>query len=190
MAQELIFTDIPFGTDKFVRLKDPEDTGVDETDANRLLVSGVASFKVYDPNVDVVMTAFAGIAADSLAVSNAGLFSIGQRVEILMDDGGFHNTTIDSVDTSAGRIGIAAAITVGADIDNRVRRIFVTASVAMSLFGTPKVGDKTWGYRGVLSATGLHLILNQKIIVEMILNAGTGLQVIENLCLKVVEKCE
>ncbi len=187
MPRELI----QFETDHFCRLLDPEDTAVDRDDAARLLDSGTATYKTFDPAVDLVLSAVANLGVSLLTVgSSSGLFSVGQRLELLQDNGSFHNTTVATVDATAGTIGIDDVTTVAAAVGQRVRRTFTSGDVSMALFGVPRHQHKGWGYRGVLADTGPHQIMDQDVDCEMILDAGAGIKIKKVECFTVVETCE
>lgn len=177
-------------TDYLARLVDPEDFGVDADDAERLLDSGTATMKVFDPGVDEVSTAAVALGQTTIPVTNVGVFVTGTRVELEATDGSFHNTTIDSVDSVAGTIELDDVLTVGIASGARVRGAFLTAPAAMPLFGTPTVGGKNWGYQAPLTDTGLHQTIGQEGVAEMTLDAGSGLKIIKLECFKVVESCE
>ncbi len=182
--------EILYRSDHLARLVDPEDVSLDPDDSNRLLDSGTATMKVYDPGVDMNLSADEAIGQTVLSVTDAGLFVIDDRVEIEADDGTFHNSLVTGVDPVASEITIADSLTVASASGQRVRRIFVTAPIAMALYGTPAVGSDQWGYQGPLDDDGLHQIIDQEIEVEMTLDAGPGVKIVKLLCLKVVESCE
>lgn len=181
---------IAYRTDYLARLIDPEDFGVDPDDVARLLDSGTATMKAFDPGVDLVLTALAALGAGTLFTTDPGLFSVGQRLELEQDDGTFHNTTVGAIDTVAGSIDIDDVTTVEAAVGKRVRRAFLTAPASMALFGTPAVGSPDWGYQSPLSDNGLHQTIGQEGVAEMILDAGAGLKIIKLECFKVVESCD
>lgn len=185
-----MITNIQFQSDYFVRLKGPEDLGVDPDDVNRLLSSGTATYSSYDPGIDTVLDAAEALGQTILSVSDAGLFKVGYRLELTQDNGTLHNSSVVSVDASAGTVTINDVTTVAAALGNRVRRVFTSTPVAMTLFGTPVVGSLDWGYRGVLADDGPHQFIDQLVTAKMILDAGPGIKITKNECLKVVESCE
>lgn len=181
---------IPFRSDVLIRLVDPEDFGVDPDDSERLLDSGTATYKVFDPGVDEVTTLAIAGGVDVIPVSNPGAFASAVRIEIEQDDGTFQNTTLVSLDVEAGTITVDNVTTSTVAAGSRVRGAFTTGDVAMALYGDPVVGDKFWGYQGQLEDDGDHQVIGQEIEAEMTLDAGAGLKIVKILCLQVVESCD
>ena len=182
-------TEIQLGTDYYCRLKHPEDLGVDKDDAARLLDSGTATFRVYDPDIEGQITVAEASGQVILSVSNAGSFTIGDQVDIYLDDLSRDNTDVIGTDAVAGTITVGDVTTDTAAVGNRIRKTFTLGSQSMLLYGTPAVDSKKWGYRGQLSDTGLHQIKDQKIEIEMTLDAGVGLKIVRIECATVVEDC-
>lgn len=113
---------------------------------------GSASFKVYDPSRDEVLTAIEAIGQTVLSISNAGKFVIGDAIELTQDDDSIHATTISEIDTVAGTATIALATTVASAIGNRFRKIF-GSKVTMTEYGTADLNTRNWGYQGALLST-------------------------------------
>jgi hypothetical protein len=114
--------------------------------------SGSASFKIYDPSKCEVILADEAIGQTELSVSNAGAFDENDAVEVTQNDESILASTVSSVDAVAGTITIADALTVAADLGQRVRVIF-GASISMSEFGTADLNTRDWGYHGVIEST-------------------------------------
>jgi hypothetical protein len=125
------------------------------TDANEVVndvASGEGSFKVYDPSKDEVISVDEAIGQTELNISNVGVFNVGDSVEITQNDGTLLATSVNSVDAVNGTVTFADALTVAADVGNRVRVIF-GASIAMTEFGTADLNTRNWGYVGVMEST-------------------------------------
>lgn len=125
------------------------------------------SFKVYDPAKDEDLTAAAIATATSLNVSGAGLFVIGDSVELTLDDGALHASTVNAVDAAAGTVGIADQVPApGATAGNRFRVVF-GSSVTMTEYGTAALGSRDYGFRGTLADDHPVQILGQEFDVEI-----------------------
>lgn len=177
------------GMDYYARIKGPEDTSVDETDPARLLDSGTATYKSYDPGVDGVVLVAASAGAVQLQVSDISLWNASDRFEVTNDDGTFYTATIDSIVLSTGIINFTLVTPKDIDAGARIRKMFSPAAVTMTLYGTPKVGSLEWGYRGVLADTDPHQIVDQAVRVEMELDAGPGIKLRKVECFTVVDDC-
>lgn len=186
-------TEIQYRTDYFCRMKHPEDWGVDQDNAEFPVDGGTATFKLFDPGVDETVTVLVASGQPVVKVSNAGRFPIGSQFELEQDDGTFHNAIVNSVDAATGAITLAANTTDTAAIGKRVRRTFTTGPLSMTLYTidgvTPAQGVKKWGYRGAMTDTGLHQILDQLVWSEMTLDGGAGKNIVVIECFKVVANC-
>ena len=143
-----------------------------------------STFKVYDPAKDESLTTVASLGAGTLSVSGAGAFVVGDSIELTQDDGSLHSTTLTAVDAAAGTVGLTDVTTVAAASGNRCRVIF-GASVAMAEYGTPVLGSRDYGFRGLLADThAVTQILGQIFDIEINFSgaAGGGLNLIDVLC--------
>ena len=188
MARELVKR----YSDYLVRAVVPINKGVDphvplDDDAG---VVG-CSFKVYDISKDEVLTALEAIGQTVLSVSNAGVFVIGDSVELIQNDGTIHTSTVSSIDTDAGTVTIADITTVAAAAGKRFRVIF-GSSVDMLEYGTANLNTRNWGYQAGLpddhtvyddprTKTGLD------VDIEIRFNGGAGLAAFDTICATIQE---
>lgn len=182
-------TEIAIGSDRLIQLVDPENVTLDLTDSLRLLDSATVSYKVYDPDINLTINVAEAIGQTVLSVTSPVGVVVGERLEIEQDDGSVINTLIGEVDLDASTVTVVTALTVDAAVGNRVRGIFVTGAVAMALYGTPVVQSKAWGYDAILANDGLFMIEDQEIVVQIELDGGADIEMLTNLCLKVVDIC-
>jgi hypothetical protein len=155
----------PYRTSRIIKAKHPIDVEADEP----LDFTGdgsTCSFKVYDPAKDEVISVVEASGQTELSVSNAGVFVIGDTIEVEENDGSILATTINAVDADAGTITNDDALTNGAAVGKRVRRIF-GAAVTMTEYGTPALDQVNWGFRGTLLSTHACHIIDQDIDVEI-----------------------
>jgi len=183
---------IPYQTDVAVLLEHPTDVlNADPLDFAD--DASTCSFKVFDPNVDEVLTATEAGGQTVLSVSNAGVFVVGHLVEVSLDSGIFHDFTVSAVDPAAGTVTGAPALATTASVGRRVRRRLGN-SVAMAAYGTPKLGKTDWGFVGTLLRThpGLELGLEVNVEIYFVGAVGGGLDLLKVLCAVVspVEDCE
>lgn len=157
----------PFQTDRLIEFVSPADL-VTKNALDNANDSATCSFKVYDPAKDETLSAVEAIGQTTLSVNNAGVFVVGDSIELIQDDDTIHASTIDAVDPAAGTVNIADATTVAAAVGNRFRVIF-GSSVTMVEFGTAKFGrtDPPYGFRATLVDTHPVHILDQEFDVEV-----------------------
>lgn len=137
-----------------LRVYDPEDLALPSGDPNRLLSAAngaTGSLRVYDDERRSELAAAA--AGVTLTLRHARRFAVGQVVELDLDDGSKHESTIDAVDPAAGTVDLALAAPSAASKGARLRRLLgqVSTPIAMTEFGTPAEGDTTgWGWEGTV----------------------------------------
>ncbi len=108
-----------------------------------------ASFKVYDPTIDEAISSSHTTGQTIINVSNIGVFSVDDSIEITLDDDAVHIANINSLSLSNSSITMSAGLPSGAAAGNRIRKIF-GVSISMTEFGTANLNTRNWGYRGVL----------------------------------------
>lgn len=180
---------LPYMTDVAIRLEHP----VDEVNSDPLdfLDDGATcSFKVFDPNVDEVLSATEAGGQTILSVSNAGIFKVGHLVEVSLDSGVLHDFTLSAVDPVAGTITGAPALATTASVGRRVRRR-LGSSVPMTAYGIPKLGRTDWGFVGILLRTHPGLELGLEVNVEIFFLGNGGGDLLKVICAIVspVEDC-
>lgn len=143
---------IPRYSNRYPRAIAPKDVLVEPNVVINNAASGSASFKVYDPSRDEVLTAIEGIGQTVISVSNAGTFVIADAIELTQDDASIHASTVDSIDAAAGTVTIADITTVASAIGNRFRKIF-GSKVTMTEYGTADLNKQDWGYQGLIPST-------------------------------------
>ena len=172
----------PFQSDSLIEFVRPVDT-VAENALDNTTDGATCSFKVYDPAKDETLSAVEAIGQTVISTVNAGVFVVGDSIELTQDDGTLHATTLDAVDAAAGTVTLADATTVAAAAGNRFRVIF-GSSVSMTEFGTPVFGKTDYGFRATLVDTHPVHILDQEFDVEVRLvgSTGGGLDMLDVLC--------
>ncbi len=143
---------LPRYSNRYPRAIAPKDILVDPNVVINDAASGSASFKIYDPSRDEVLTGVEAIGQTVLSVSNAGEFVISDDVELTQDDDTIHLSTINAVDTVLGTVTISAATTVASAVGNRFRKIF-GVKVTMTEYGTADLNTRNWGYQGTILST-------------------------------------
>ena len=178
--------------DFLVRGVAPRNQGVEPNTVLNDAASASGSFKVYDTDKDEVISADEAVGQDELSVTNVGVFTVGETVEITQDDATLHTTTISSIDAAAGTITVADVLTVAAADGNRVRRIF-GSEVTMDEYGTADLDTRTWGYQKTLSDThASHLDVRAKtgldIDIEIVVDGGAGIKGFEVICATIKQR--
>lgn len=131
-----------------------------------------ASLKLYDPAVDEVLSSLESQPQTVWSVTNAGLFVIGDIVELTQNDATILTGTLTAVNATAGTLTSDAATTVDAAAGNRVRKR-LGAAITMTEYGTPVLGKDDWGFRGVIPSNHPGLVLDLEFDVEISF-VGTG----------------
>ena len=188
MADERV--KIPFRSSVPVALRRPTDVFQDDP-LNNTDDGSVSTFRVYDPSVDEVLSEDVSIAGTTWEVTSAGLFKVGDIVELTMNDLDLHFTTITVVTEADGTITVDTGPTVAADEDRRCR-VALGPEVAMAEFGTPKAGDDDWGFVGTLSSTYPGLTIGRDVDINIFFVGAVagGLDLLEIICATVTDPCE
>ena len=144
------------------------------------------SFKVYDPAKDEVLSSAEASGQTILSVTSSGVFVVGDQVELTQDDGSLRVSTVSAIDAAAGTITIDDVTTDTSAAGNRVR-VKLGATVTMTEFGTPKLEERNWGFRGFLASTHAGLEPDLDIDVEIsFVGAGGNLDLLLVICATVV----
>jgi len=116
--------------------------------------AGASSFfNVYDPSEDEVLTVAIVGSVGVISVSNAGVFEIGDQLELTRDDGVTDvSATVGSIDVALGEITLVGTMLGPAAVGNRLRTI-IGAQVTMFEFGTADLNTRDWGFQGLLPST-------------------------------------
>lgn len=166
-TEDVVRTAIPYKTDLWVRLIAPvdEETG-DPIDATE--EGAAAEFRVFDALRSEILSADEATGQTVLSVTNAGAFAGAETgtVEVDLDDGTVHASTLNSVDTDAGEITLAAGLPSGASAGARVR-VRLGAPVTMAEFGTPARVSASWGFQGLLPDDHPGLSLDRPVDIEI-----------------------
>jgi hypothetical protein len=151
-----------------------------------------ASFKIFDPSRDSVLSAAEAAGQTELSVAGASSFVVGDDVEVTLDSGSFQITDVTAVDPDAGTITVGTGLTGNAAQGKRVRKIFGVA-IAMSEFGTPSFDTTDWGFRSNIPND--HVVYDDlrskdglDANVEITFLGGPGLTYIDVLCITIQEK--
>lgn len=111
-----------------------------------------ASFKAYDPGKDTVLVS--SIAATAvLPIDPAGQMSVGDILEVTENSGAITQGTIISISIANNTVTTDTTVTAAA-AGNRVRAVFGDSGaiqVAMTQYGTAKLGSLSYGFRGTLT---------------------------------------
>lgn len=172
----------PFQSDVPIIFEAPEDA-FNQNALDNSNDGATCSFKVFDPNRDEALSADEATGQTELSVTGAGVFEDGDTVEVSLDDGSTHATTVSSTDPSAGTITVADALPSAASEDARVR-VRLGGEVAMTEYGTAKIGSRDYGFVGTLPDTHPGLTIGREIDVEIrfVGAPGGGLDALEVIC--------
>lgn len=185
---------IPYKTDVLVRYAHPTNVGVEPNEPLDNTDDGAtASFKVFDPGKDEEISSDEASGQTTLSVTGSGLFQDGDLVEIDLDSGSVHSTSIASTDPSAGTIDVNDALPSQASAGRRVR-VRLGGEITMSEYGTPKLGRTDWGFQGTLPGDHPGLEIGQEVDIEITFVGapGGGLDALEVICgiVRPVDDCE
>ena len=111
-----------------------------------------------------------------VAVSSVESYVDGEPLELRLDNGDLHETTIVSRDSDTDVITISAAVPAGrtADIGTFAKRK-LGVDIDMTLYGaTPVPSVDTWGYSGPVADTHEGLHLGKKVQCEVTIDDGAG----------------
>lgn len=185
---------IPHKTDVLVRYVAPTNVGVEPNEPLSNADDGsTASFKVMDPSKSEVLSADEASGQTTLSVTGAAAFEDGDLVDVELDDGSVHETFVTTTDPVAGTIDVNDAIPSAASEGRRVR-VRLGSEIAMSDFGTPKLGRRDWGFQGTLPGDHPGLEVGKEVDVEIsfVGAVGGGLDALEVICAVVrpVDDCE
>lgn len=110
-----------------------------------------ATFSVYDAEKSEVLRESEPSSEVTLAVTNAGAFSLGDTVEIDLDSGSTHSALVSSIDESADQIVISVGLPSAAQAGSRVRTR-LSGPTVMVEYGTASADGANWGFRGTFDA--------------------------------------
>lgn len=183
---------IPYRTSVAIRYEHPVDD-VAQNPLDNTNDGATCSFKVYDPSKSEVLSAAEASGQTVLSVTDAGVFAVGETVEVDLDAGGFHASSVSAVDPIAGTITIAAGLPSAAGAGRRVR-VRLGSSVSMVEYGTAKLGRTDWGFVGTLASDFPGLYIDREIDIEIsfVGAPGGGLDALAVICAVVspVEDCD
>lgn len=187
-------TPISYRSSVLIREVAPTDVSVKPKNPLDFTDGATATFKVYDPAKDEVLSVAEAGAQTVLSVTSAAVFILGDLVEVTLDDGTIHDAgAVTAVDPTAGTITITTALASPAAAGRRVR-VRLGTQIAMAAYGTPKVGTRDWGFQGLLPSNHPGLEIDLEINVEIIfLGTGVpagGLDLLDVLCLVVKPKAD
>ena len=178
--------------DTLIRAVAPKNQGVDPNTVLNDAASASGSFKVYDTDKDEVISVDEASGQTVLNVTNVGVFTDGETVEITQDDATLITTTISNIDAVAGTITVADVLTDDCAAGNRVRRIF-GSEITMDEYGTADLDTRDWGYEKTFSDTHpAHLDTRAKtgldIDIEIIVDGGAGIKGFDVICATIKQK--
>lgn len=185
-------TRIPYRSAATIELAHPTDVVADPQNPLDNASDGATStFKVYDAAKDEVLSVDEAAAETVLSVTGAAVFEVGDVVEVDLDDGTVHDAgALTAVDPGAGTVTATTGLASGASAGRRVRARIGT-QVAMTEFGTPRLGTTNWGFQGLLAPNHVAggIPIDTEINVEItFLGTGTpngNLELLKVLCLVV-----
>ncbi len=187
---------IPYKTSVPIELLHPTDqVAVPANPLDNTVDGSTCTFRVFDPAKREAISALEAIGQTVLSVTNSEVFVDGDQVEVTQDDGTLLVSTIDpgGVDTVAGTITIADALTVAASPGNLVR-VRLGGVETMTEFGTPALdADPTsWGFRGTLGSghAGLEIDLEIDVEISFVGAVAGGLDLQDTLCMVVKSLAE
>lgn len=168
---------IPFQASRPILLVAPTDVR-NQNPLDNTNDGATCSFKVYDAGKDEAISVDEAIGQDVLSVTNAGVFEVGDIVEVTMDDDVIHESPINAVDVVAGTIQVDDILTVSASAGQRVR-VLLGTEITMIEYGTPKIGKRDWGFEGVLESDHPDLEVEQDIdvVITFVGSVSGGLDV-------------
>lgn len=147
------------------------------------------TFKVYDPAKSETISSAEALGQTVLSVSEAGVFVVGDTVELEQDDGTFHTSAVNAVDASAGTITIDDVTTDEAAAGARIR-VKLGATITMTEFGTPELEERDWGFRGFLGSNHAGLVIGLDINIEIsFAGSGGDLDLELLICATIVSSC-
>ena len=192
MARELVKR----YSDYLVRAAHPINEGVDPHIPLNDAASVVGcAYKVYDISKDEVLSVVEASGQTVLSVTNAGVFVIGDSVEVTQNNGSLRSSIVAAVSAIEGTVTINDALTDDAAAGKRIRVIF-GSSVAMSEYGTADLDTIDWGYQAGLPEDHVsHLDPRAKtgldIDIEISFDGGAGLAAFDTICITLQEDdCE
>jgi len=143
--------------------------------------SGTCTAYVFHDRKDTTL-AVAALSSDTvLAVADARKWVIGDQAYVLLETNAWFDAgAVTAVDADANTLTVTNGLS--ADVrKGRPVRAILGDPVSMTAFGTPAAGTREWGFRGVLPDTQDDLELGMAIRIEIDLDAGDGLHVVEVL---------
>lgn len=186
---------IQLRTTSLVRLIAPTDEST--TPPTPLVTTGgtpsTCSFKVYDHGKIQELSATEATGQTILSVTNAGVFAVGDVVEVDLDSGAIHDAgAVTAVDPANGTITVTTGLASAAAAGRRVR-VRLGPSVVMASYGTPVIGALDWGMVGTLAHNHPGLDKDRELEIEITLIGPAGaFQRVDVLCAVVrqVEDCD
>lgn len=170
---------LPFQTTVTVRFEHPTDEiSVPRNPLDNTTDGATCTYRVYDGDVDEVLSTAEASGQTTLSMTNAASFKIGDQVALVLDDKTIHNSPINAVDPDAGTITIDDVTTDTAAAGNRVR-VQLGVEVAMTEYGTAALGSITYGFQAALSDTHPGLLMDRNIDIErkFLSSSGNALEV-------------
>ena len=181
---------LQFKTSEAIELVAPVNVLTDNA-LDNTIDGSTCTFRIFDPAKDEAITVLEASGQTILSVSEAGVFVIGDQIELTQDDATIHVSTVNAVDASAGTITLDDATTDTAAVGNQIR-VRLGLVVTMTEYGTPKVGERNWGFRGTLESNhaGLTDGLDVDIEVSFVGAVAGGVDYLETICATVQRKTD
>lgn len=152
-----------------------------------------SSYKIFDACRAGLISADEASGQTELSVTDSADFEDGANVEVDLDSGAVHESTVSSTDPAAGTITIADPLPSAASSGRRVRTR-LGAAIAQTEYGTASLGTRTWGYRGITPSNHAGLFIGTKIDVEIsfVGAAGNVLDLLKVICAEIrpIQDCE
>lgn len=132
----------------------------------------------------------AGGSPTIMHVNGVEAFDDGDPIELTLDDGTLHNTTIASRDEDADTITLTAGIPgTNKVFEGTFAKRKFGSNIAMVLYGgTPAPNSDTWGYVGPVSDTHEGLHKGQNVRCEVTIDDGVDRKRIVTFDAKVVDR--
>ncbi len=117
-----------------------------------------------------------GVTPTLVTVNGAENWIAGEVIELTLDDGAYHNTTVVSIDADTNVITLTAAVAAGKIVKTGTfAKRKLGGDIAMTLYGvTPAPNVDTWGYSGPIADTHEGLYRGKKVRCEVDIDDGAG----------------
>ena len=183
--------------DILIKHRAPEDEGVSEDNAKRMLTGddvSSAAFAVYSQTARTTVTTESATTTQNVA--SPGVFSATDYVEIVIANGSLEKRQVASLDVAAGTITLDTTPTSAPKTGSVIRQLFgvnPNQYVTMTEGGNTvkRVGEEDWWWQGTLLFSAYpELVPGIKLEVQTVIAATTGgFRSIASYCDTVEDDC-